>query len=453
MENHLAVSPRRAPSPTIGSDRYLSWGRYPRVKHEHVHRPAWNDQLGEILRSAPSASVLPYGLGRSYGDSCLNSGRRLIDCRRLNRFLAFDENRGVLRCESGATLSDIIDTFLPKGWFLPVTPGTSFVTVGGAIANDVHGKNHHRAGTFGGNVLGLGLERSDYGLVVCNAQQNSDMFSATVGGLGLTGLIAWADIQLKRVPGPWIEVEVVPFRSLEAFLDLSAESDVDFEYTVAWVDCFAGRDTRGILLRGNHSEEQRRFRAKRGPTVPFAFPKWILNSFVVKAFNACYFHSHCLRKKSSLAPYDSFFYPLDSIHHWNLMYGKHGFVQYQCVLPTASLDALKDLFDRIAVSGMGSSLGVLKKFGSVPPSGMLSFPRPGLTLALDFAMRGRRTLALLETLDEIVRGAGGALYPAKDARMSPAMFESSFPNWRRFVPYIDPKMSSSFWRRVTETQC
>jgi FAD/FMN-containing dehydrogenase len=194
----------------------LSWGRYPKTAHAIVHRPAWNDQVPEILRTAAPESLLPYGLGRSYGDSCLNAGRGLIDCRRLNRILGFDESSGMLRCESGVSLSDIIDVFLPRGWFLPVTPGTRFVTVGGAIANDVHGKNHHCAGTFGSHVRQIALHRSSDGLVACSSNENADMLRATIGGLGLTGVIAWADIQLKPVAGPWIDADLVPFQSLRS---------------------------------------------------------------------------------------------------------------------------------------------------------------------------------------------------------------------------------------------
>jgi FAD/FMN-containing dehydrogenase len=451
-----AQSAATARKPSAGSgptNRYVSWGRFPKATHAHIEKPAWNDQLPAVLNTAADQSLLPYGLGRSYGDSCLNDGRTLVDCRRLNRILAFDESTGILRCESGVSFADIIHVFLPKGWFLPVTPGTQFVTVGGAIANDVHGKNHHCAGTFGNYVHQLGLYRSNDGIVVCSPNENSQMFRATIGGLGLTGVIAWADIQLRRVAGPWIDTELIPFESLSSFLDLSRDSDGRFEYTVAWLDCFAGKNSRGIFFRGNHSAETgKKFHPQRGPKLPFSMPEFLLNRYSVKAFNSVYYRAHAARKGSSLVGYDSFFYPLDSIRQWNLFYGKRGFVQYQCVIPDTDVAALEELLERIAHSGMGSSLGVLKQFGDVPSAGMMSFPRPGLTLALDFAMRGESTLQLLRSLDDVVRQSGGALYPAKDARMSPAMFEASFPHWRSFVPWIDPKMSSSFWRRVTEAQ-
>ena len=450
-----ALRKQSAAAPPIR--RILSWGRYPKTVHHYVHKPAWSDQIPELLKAASPGSLLPYGLGRSYGDSCLNADRGLIDCSRLNRILGFDESTGMLRCEGGVSLADIIDVFLPKGWFLPVTPGTRFVTVGGAIANDVHGKNHHCAGTFGAHVRQIGLHRSDDGLVLCSSNSssndNSNLLRATIGGLGLTGVIAWADIQLKRVAGPWIDAELVPFQSLNSFLDLSRESNDRFEYTVAWLDCFAGKNTRGIFFRGNHAADRgKEFHPKHGLKLPFALPAWMLNHYSVRAFNTAYYKIHVARKSAAVVPYDSFFYPLDSIPQWNLLYGRQGFLQYQCVIPETNLEAFEELLDRIARSGMGSFLGVLKQFGSAPPAGMLSFPRPGLTIALDFAMRGERTLQLMQSLDEIVEQSGGALYPAKDARMSPALFEASFPRWRSFVPYIDPKMSSSFWRRVTGAQ-
>lgn len=451
MSGQSATSLRKRTADNLPTTRVLSWGRYPKTAHQHVYKPAFNDQVPAILQAAAFGSLLPYGLGRSYGDSCLNAGRELVDCRRLNRFLGFDESTGILRCESGVKLSDIIDVFLPKGWFLPVTPGTRFVTIGGAIANDVHGKNHHCAGTFGAHVTQIGLHRSSDGLVVCSADDNHNMLRATIGGLGLTGIIAWADIQLKRVTSPWIETESIPFRSLNAFLDLSRESSERFEYTVAWLDCSTQNGSRGIFFRGNHaSDRTKKLHPKRGPKLPFTLPGWTLNRYSVKAFNAAYYKIHAAQKGARVVPYDSFFYPLDSIRQWNLIYGKHGFLQYQCVIPETNLDAVEELLDRITRSGMGSFLGVLKQFGSAPPAGMLSFARPGITVALDFAMRGERTLKLMQSLDDVVQQSGGALYPAKDARMSPAMFEVSFPRWRSFVPFIDPKMSSSFWRRVTE---
>ena len=429
---------------------FASWGRYPRALHRRIHHLNWADQLPQILNGSERGALLPYGQGRSYGDSCLNDGRDLVACGRLNRILAFDPATGALHCEGGVTLSDILDLLVPKGWFLPVTPGTRFVTVGGAIANDVHGKNHHRAGTFGCHVRRLGLYRSDSGLIECSRETNWPWFRATIGGLGLTGIIVWAEIQLRPIQGAMIDGESFAFRSLDEFLERGAESDAASEYTVAWLDCFSGSKTRGVFFRGNHSAERGgKLRPRSGPRLRFEFPGWLLNRWSMKAFNSAYFSWHSFAAGEAVVPYDRFFYPLDSIARWNLIYGKKGFLQYQCVVPESGLAAFKEVLDRIQRARMGSFLGVMKRFGAVESPGMLSFPRPGLTLALDFPLRGERTLRLLEDLDRIVKDSGGALYPGKDARMSPAMFQASFPQWREFQRYADPKFSSSFWRRVT----
>lgn len=447
-ETQSATKTELAPS----AEECLSWGRYPAVKHHAIYRASWTDQVPAILDRAAPESLLAYGLGRSYGDSCVNAGRDLVVCSRLNRIISFDADQGLIHCEAGVSLSDILDIAIPRGWFLPVTPGTRFVTVGGAIANDVHGKNHHRAGTLGRHVRSFEVCRSDHGLIPCSPDHNTDLFQATIGGLGLTGIITRAEIALKPIKGPFIDVETIPFHSLSEFLTLSNNSDDTFEYTVAWVDCFSRKGTRGIFFRGNHSDragEQRRSGTRA--RVPFEFPAWILNGFTMKMFNSAYYSRHALGKRRSVVPYEPFFYPLDAVARWNLIYGARGFLQYQCVIPDDSFDAFQELLDLISDSHMGSFLAIMKRFGSSPKAGTLSFPRPGLTLALDFAMRGEETLRLLDELDKVVVKSLGAIYPAKDARMSRATFEASFPNWRQLEPFIDPKLSSSFWRRVTGT--
>jgi FAD/FMN-containing dehydrogenase len=434
-------------SPSAGS--YLSWGRYPPATHRAVYRASWMDQVPGILSQAAPESLLPHGLGRSYGDSCLNDGRDLVECSRLDRIISFDAEQGHIRCEAGVSLSDILEIAVPRGWFLPVTPGTRFVTIGGAIANDVHGKNHHRAGTLGRHVRGFELCRSDHGFIPCSPDTNADLFRATIGGLGLTGVITWAEIALKKINGPFIDLETILFHSLSEFLTLSNDSDETFEYTVAWVDCFS-RKARGIFFRGNHSNRPGEApHPGRNANVPFAFPGWVLNRYTMKLFNSAYYTRHALGKRHSVVPYQPFFYPLDAISHWNLIYGKRGFLQYQCVVPDDSFEAFGDLLSLISRSHMGSFLAIMKRFGSVLSAGTLSFPRPGLTLALDFAMQGESTLRLLDDLDQVVVRSGGAVYPAKDARMSRGTFDASFPNWQDFQEFIDPKLSSSFWRRVT----
>lgn len=429
---------------------YQSWGRYPRTQHTQVLPVFWRSEppaLGNIAES-----VLPFACGRSYGDSCLNDGGALVDVTGLRRFIAFDESQALLRCEAGVTLADVLSLLAPRGWFVPVLPGTQWVSVGGAIANDIHGKNHHRAGTFGAHVTCLELLRSTGERVLCSPERNADLFRATIGGLGLTGLILWAEIRLKRVPGSAIAMERVRFACLEEFLDLSS-SDQAYEYTVAWVDCLAqGRRLgRGLFLRGDHasgspaSSEAGDARLK----VPIDLPSGLINRTTLALFNACYYRSQLRTKLRKTVPYEQFFFPLDRIGEWNRLYGRSGFFQYQCVVPDDLGRTIAALLTQVARSSETPALAVLKRFGSIQSPGLLSFPRPGITLAMDFANRGPSTLALLEQLDRLVVDAGGAVYPAKDARMSAASFRCFFPGWEAFAAHVDPKFSSSFWRRVT----
>jgi FAD/FMN-containing dehydrogenase len=436
------------------TNQLQSWGRYPKVKHSQVQSIYWRSEMPDFAHM--QESVLPHAYGRSYGDSCLNAGGIALDTTHLQRFVSFDEATGLLRCEAGVSLADILDVMVPRGWFLPVSPGTKFVSAGGAIANDIHGKNHHRAGTFGCHVTRFELLRSNGERLLCSPEQHSELFRATIGGLGLTGLILWAEFRMKPIVNPYIDVDHIRFESLDEFFELSAESDADFEYTVSWVDLLIGGDNlcRGIFTRGNHNQNRSlaaKPLKKRLPlAVPINFPSFVLNPLTVKAFNELYYRKQLPKRVHHTVPYDPFFYPLDSIHSWYRMYGKRGFLQYQFVVPFEnSRSAMREILERIRRSGEGSFLTVLKQFGQIQSPGMLSFPRPGLTLALDFAYGGPKTLRLLDDLDSIVLPSGGAVYPAKDARMSTQCFQTSFPRWKEFAAYVDPKFSSSFWRRVT----
>ena len=388
---------------------------------------------------SPGTSLLAFGRGRSYGDCALNDGGTLLTTRTLDRLIAFDAAAGVLRCEAGVSLGEILAVVVPRGWFLPVVPGTKHVSVGGAIANDIHGKNHHRVGTFGRHVRRLELLRSD-GRVECGP--GDPLFAATVAGLGLTGLITWAELQLRPVPGARIRNETIPFGSLDEFFALSAESDARFEYTVAWMDCLS-RVGRGVFFRGDHAEGPAAPPAAR-LAVPIDFPSFALNPLTVRAFNAVY----ALKRRSiRVVDADPFFFPLDAVSGWNRIYGRRGFFQFQCAVP--GRDAVEELLAAVARSGTGSFLSVLKSFGDLPSPGMLSFPRKGPTLTLDFANRGEPTLAMLDRLEAIVAAAGGALYPAKDARMSRETFARSYPRRAEFEAFRDPAFSSSLWRRVS----
>lgn len=430
-----------------------SWGNVIHAEHDVLRLQS---RLDSFPQAPPQQSVLPYGNGRSYGDSCLNIGGALLQTRCLDRFISFDTDTGVLACEAGTLLADILRVAVPAGWFLPVTPGTRFVTVGGAIANDVHGKNHHRAGTFAQCLRRMELVRSDGQRLSCSSDDNPQWLAATAGGLGLTGLITHAEIQLRRIPGPLMEVETIRFENLDEFLALCAESDRDFEYTVAWIDCLSrGRHLgRGLLQRANHAATapgMKRVRLPRRLNVPFAPPFSLVNSVTLRPFNTLYYHRQRRKRSRGMQHYESFFYPLDGILHWNLLYGPRGLYQYQCVVPQAGgRDAVAALLDTIARSGQGSFLAVLKVFGSLGSPGLLSFPREGITLALDFPNRGERLEKLFRQLDAIVQSAGGRLYPAKDGRMPGGMFRGGYPRWTEFTRFMDPRASSSFWRRVTE---
>lgn len=429
---------------------YTSWGRYPKLAAAKVERPRWRD---DVLPFTARQSLLAYGNGRSYGDSCLNEGGCLLDTRGLDRFIHFDKTTGVLRAEAGVLLTDILQFCLPDGWFLPVTPGTQYVTLGGAVANDVHGKNHHGAGSFGCHVRAFELLRSDGQRLICSQHDNAALFQATIGGLGLTGVILWVELALKRVAGTVMEVESQQFSALDGFYELSEQADQRHEYSVAWVDCLAHGPAlgRGWLFSANHAQTHDIPSPDRagGWTMPLTPPVSLINRGSLRLFNQLYYRKP--RPASQRQHYQPYFYPLDKIRYWNRVYGPKGFLQYQCVVPPGDeRSAIAAILARIAVSGTGSFLAVLKRFGNRASPGLLSFPRPGTTLALDFPNQGADSLRLLENLDALVLEVGGAIYPAKDARMSTAMFKASFPRLSDFVTQRDPGMSSSFWRRVME---
>lgn len=432
-------------------NNYESFGRYPKVEPKQVLRYFWKNEPPDF--SSVKTSILPFGLGKSYGDSCLNEGGTLIDMRGLNRLISFDDKNGILRCEAGVTLAELLDFAVPRGWFLSATPGTKFITVGGAIANDVHGKNHHNSGTFGCHVTKFELLRSNGERTICSPDESPEMFAATIGGLGLTGIILWAEFKLKPCKNPYFDMESVKFGSLEEFFEINKESE-NFDYSVAWVDTTAsgGSLGRGIFNRGNHSQCDSASLPKEKPQklLPFPFDAPFINHCSVLAFNAMYYNKQNDKIQKQTIHYNPFFYPLDAVNNWNRAYGKNGFLQYQFVAPFGNeLFTIKEILNHVARSGKSSFLTVLKTFGNVKSPGMMSFPRPGVTMAIDFRYDGEKTLALLDELDVFVRNAGGILYPAKDARMTGKDFREFYPQWEEFSKFIDPKFSSSFWRRVT----
>jgi FAD/FMN-containing dehydrogenase len=370
--------------------------------------------------------------------------------------IAFDRADGYLTAEAGVTLDEILQLIVPHGFFLPVTPGTKFVTLGGAIANDVHGKNHHVDGTFCHHVEEFELLRSDGRRLICSRHKNSDYFFATIGGLGLTGLVTWVKFKLKPVAGALVAQEIIKTSGLRDFFDLSRSSDKDYLYTVSWIDCLAPSQElgRGLFIRGNHSDSSFTSRSVHPPTqksLPVDLPGFVLNRYTVNAFNTFYYHRQISRKTSSVVHYDPFFYPLDALHQWNRVYGKQGFLQWQCVLPfaTGGEAAIREILQEISRSGQGSFLAVLKTFGDKQSLGMMSFPREGITLALDFPHKGEPLFKLLNRLDDITQRCHGSIYTAKDARMTPEHFAAFYPRWAEFSKFIDPAFSSSLWRRVT----
>jgi FAD/FMN-containing dehydrogenase len=421
-----------------------SWGRLNAAPHE-VYAFTDSSSVHSILKA--HSPGIAYGMGRSYGDVCLNPYGKLWSTRFLDKFIHFNPETGRLICQSGVLLKEIQDLVIPHGWSLAVTPGTLFVTLGGAIANDVHGKNHQHHGTFGEQVRWMRLVRSDGQVLECGPTLESAWFAATVGGVGLTGVILEAEIQLRRIQTPWLDTEMIPFGSLEEFYALTSASEA-WEYTVSWIDCL--RAGRGLFKRANWSQQQGKVPPKSmGFNIPFTLPTSFVNRATLSTINLAYYHLQKRKSGAALTHYESFLYPLDGISQWNRLYGSAGFYQYQVLLELSeSQAALQDMLLEIKRANQGSCLAVLKSFVARPSVGMMSFVKPGITLALDFANRGSSTLKLFSRLDEIAKQAQGRLYLAKDARMPADFFEASYPNLNTFMKYRDLNMSSGLSRRL-----
>lgn len=425
-----------------------SWGR---LSHDDQSVILLHDRFSAArqLQDNQATNGVAYGAGRSYGDACLNTYGTLWQTKNLNRFISFDPSAGLLTCEAGVQLKDIQQLFIQQGWQLAVTPGTKFVTVGGAIANDVHGKNHHVAGSFGDHVKHLTLVRTDGSTHICSPQTNPDLFAATIGGCGLTGVITQACLQLKRSPGSWIHAESIAYSNLDEFFTLADASEAGWEHTVSWIDCMS-KHGRGIFMRGNPVAHPQPAQAeKQMVSVPFTPPISLINGVSLPILNSTYFNLQKLKKRQQIVDYRTFFYPLDNILSWNRLYGPKGFFQYQCVIPRShGQSAIQSMLNEIVSAETGSFLAVLKTFGQREALGMLSFPQPGVTLALDFPNNGVKTLALFERLDRIVSEAQGRIYLAKDARMPRALFEAGYPKLNQFLQYRDPGISSNLSRRL-----
>lgn len=412
--------------------KVYNWGNYPKISATVAHGKFAYD-VPKIVQSYEN--IIARGNGRCYGDSSLNP--QIFSTKGLNKVLSFDEKKGIIRCEAGVLLSDILQIIIPKGYFLPVTPGTKFITIGGAIAADVHGKNHHVVGCFSNFIDEFDLVIENGSIITCSPQINQQLFWETCGGMGLTGIILRATLRLHKIETTYIRQKSIKARNLEEVMKLF-EKHKNYTYSVAWIDCLAqGKDIgKSILMLGEHasinevkaSQKVLSFRGKQVLNIPFYFPKFFLNSFSIKAFNFLYYHKQLKKNKDNIVHYEPYFYPLDSIGNWNRMYGSNGFTQYQFVLPLKySEQGLREILSFIAESGEGSFLAVLKLFGNAAKNAVMSFPEEGYTLALDFKI-SKNVFQLLNKLDEIVKKYNGKIYLAKDARMTADFFHETYIN-------------------------
>ena len=433
--------------PRIETIELSGWGRYLR-RLSTVTRP---EQLSEAVPPS-TGHMIVRGRGRSYNSAAMSRDGLVMLSERLDRFVAFDETTALLRAEAGTTLAKLLDEFVPRGWFPPVTPGTKFVSLGGCVAADVHGKNHHRDGPFGSHVTEVEIVLADCSRRICSPQQDAELFWATVGGMGLTGIISQVSLRLRPIESAYMVVEHRRAADLDELLTMLRDETLDDHYSVAWIDCLA-RDRslgRGVLMRGHHAEvaelrgkveQPLRIKTRRRFNLPFDLPSWILNSWSGSAFNQFYYWSQGKSQAPFITDYDSFFYPLDSIGNWNRAYGPRGFVQYQCVFPTATASkGLRMLLDELAHSRRPSFLGVLKRFGP-EGAGLLSFPIEGYTLAIDLPVTDPQLFSFLDRLDEIVLEHGGRVYLAKNPQLKPEIFRAMYQRvreWEHLKAKIDP---------------
>lgn len=429
------------------TQKVTNWGNFPVVEKEMRSEDSFKKIKEFVLNHN---EVIARGNGRCYGDASL--GETIFSTKKLNKFISFDRLNGIIECESGVLLSDVLEISVPQGYFLYVTPGTKFVSVGGAIASDVHGKNHHAEGCFSEYVIEFKLMTENGEIITCSREENSDKFWATIGGMGLTGIILTAKFKLKNIESAYIRQESIKADNLDEIFKLFDESE-SWTYTVAWIDCLQkGKNIgRSILMRGEHafqhelpqnlSKTPLRLKKKLQPTVPFYFPGFVLNALTVKIFNWLYYKKQSKKEVKNFIDYETFFYPLDAINEWNKIYGKSGFIQYQMVIPKeAGKEGMKRILETIAKSGNGSFLAVLKLFGKNNPEAYNSFPVEGYTLALDFKVNSKLK-KLVDELDGIVQEFGGRIYLTKDS-----MSRSSLTNYLKNIR--NPKFVSLQHKRI-----
>jgi FAD/FMN-containing dehydrogenase len=419
--------------------KIANWGKYPEVETEERSFTLKGELSEAVLRNG---QVIARGNGRCYGDASLAD--HTISTLKYDKVLFFDTTEGVFECQSGITLDQVLEVIVPKGWFLPVTPGTKFITVGGAVASDVHGKNHHVDGSFSRHIVEMDVLVASGETLTCSKERNSDLFWATCGGMGLTGIITRVSFTLKKIGSSYIRQKQVKARNLEELLQLF-ETYKDYTYSVAWIDCLKKGESfgRSILILGEHAtrdeldEKKRRdplkLPSKKQISLPLNLPSFFLNSFTVKIFNFLYYAKNYKKEINNIVSYEPFFYPLDAVLHWNRMYGKKGFVQYQFVLPLENKAGLVEILKKISDAGLGSFLAVLKVFGE--QNDLISFPREGYTLALDFPVR-KGLFEFLDQLDEIVLQNNGRIYLSKDARMKADIFWRGYPTASKFTEVL-----------------
>ena len=439
-----------------GGTRISGWGRYPQGL-TNLRRPErLSDLRGE---TGEATSYVPRGLGRSYGDASFNSSGRTILMERLNRFLDFDPASGIVECEAGVRLDELLRYFVPRGFFPPVVPGTKYVTLGGSLACDVHGKNHHRDGQLSRHVLDFKLLTPGGELIRCSRDENSDLFWATIGGMGLTGVITELRLKLVPIESAFLVVDYDRAADLDGALELMDETDQRYKYSVAWVDGLArGRNLgRSVLMSANPASSgtgDLSLRERGTLSIPSVWPGRLLNGPAMRAFNSLYYERFRRGGREVLTHFEPFFFPLDRIGRWNRLYGRTGFVQYQCVIPgEGGRSGLVEILERFARSGQDIFLAVLKRLGSVEREHLLAFPLSGYTLAVDLPCRDPALFRLLDEVDRIVVRLGGRVYLAKDARMSGDVIRDMYPNldrWAEVKARVDPdgRLSSDLARRL-----
>ncbi|MFJ8336737.1 FAD-dependent oxidoreductase [Streptomyces sp. NPDC094437] len=422
----------------------LAWNRVHRYRQRVLDIERGLDSLPDS-----AGSVLPRGFGHSYGDSCLNAGNTLLDTRGLNRVLSFDPHTGVLHCEAGVTIGEVQRHASPHGWRLAVSPSTGLASVAGCVAHDAHGRNHPRAGSFGHHLLEIELLRGD-GPHRCGPDTDAPLFRATIGGLGLTGLITTVTLQLRRVQSSFLQVETHAHTDLPGLLDHLDTTAGRAEHATAWLDMTDRQKFRGLLELGDEGPGERSLPPQGPrPRVPFDLPRWCVNRPAAQAFNRTWFRFGA-RKQPGPVDYRTYLYQMDSLGDWNRLLGRRGFYQYHFLLPAAAVrTGLPRLLDAVRRSDNLVVLAILKRYGPATAPGMMSFPFHGLGGAFDFVNRGGRTLRLFHELDVLLAELGGRVYLAKDSALDPDRFRLMYPQWTAFSEFVDPRFSSSLWRRVT----